>query len=47
MQIDRAALDDRLEEVALDELNADHDPERDQGRFPAVVRERDENGDEA
>ncbi len=47
MEFHRAALDQRLEDVALDGLDGDNDAERPQGRAEATVGEGDQDGDGA
>ena len=47
VQVDGAALDDRLEEVALQELHPDDDGQGREPDLPSAVRERDEHGEEA
>ena len=47
VQIDRAAVDDRLEEVPLDELHRHDQAEGGEPDHPALVGERDQDGKQA
>ena len=46
MEIDGSALDDGLEEVALEELDSNDDREGDQGDLPSLVGKSYKHGDE-